>query len=194
VIVFQIFSGNFSFHHIRNEFQLIRVVKQGGRPPRPTHNLCHSRGLTDAMWNLMEDCWADHPQNRPSAAEVVPRIRTLCDTQVDDRPWDTFPLLLSPQLLRSKSEHPLAALWDMAITFNDGMPPTHTPSTHSRQAESPASNDHDHGATTLKRDPEQGLGQRGPKRRKTQRTKKGRPGTCLVPCRGLVADFLFCGT
>jgi hypothetical protein len=182
------FSGNFPFHDIRNEFQLMIVVKRGGRPSRPTHSLCQSRGLTDGMWKLIEDCWADHPQKRPSAAEVVPRIRTLCDPQVDGRPWDTFPLLLSPQLLRSKSEHPLAALWDMAITFSDGVPSTSMSSTDSRQAESPASGDHDYSARARDPELEWAHGQRDRKRLKTEHIK-GRPGTCLVPCSDLVAEF-----
>jgi hypothetical protein len=169
------FSGNLPFHNIRNEFQLMRVVKRGGRPPRPTHDLCHSRGLTDGMWKLMEDCWAHHSQNRPSAAQVVPRIHALCHPLVDDRPCDTFPLLLSPQLMRSKCEHPLAALWDMV----GGIPSRSMSDMYSQQAESPAAvscRDHDYRAGARDRDPEWSLDERDPKRRRTERMEKDRPG------------------
>jgi hypothetical protein len=96
----QMFSGSFPFQDIKNEFRFMLEVKQGKRPLRPPHDPSSSRGLTDEVWKLMEECWASHPEDRPSAAKVVRCIRSLCHLQADQRPPDDFHF--SPRNFRSK--------------------------------------------------------------------------------------------
>ena len=105
----QMFSGSFPFQDIRNDFKFMLEVKRGKRPLRPPHDLSSSRGLTDEVWKLMEECWASHPEDRPSAVQVVGSIRSLRHLQADQRPLDDF--RFSPRDLHSKDDHPFAPLF-----------------------------------------------------------------------------------
>lgn len=71
------FSGQYPFHDIANDFRVILVVKQQKRPSRPTHNLCQTRGLSDDIWKLIETCWNSEPSRRPKAGQIVEQLRTL---------------------------------------------------------------------------------------------------------------------
>ena len=48
------------------------AVKDGVRPPRPTH-----RGLTDELWELIERCWDADPRKRPEISAVLKTLRIL---------------------------------------------------------------------------------------------------------------------
>jgi hypothetical protein len=103
----------FSDHAPFSEIGVWRIpehVGRGGRPPRPTHSLSQTRGLTDTMWHLVESCWDGDPAKRPAASQIVDHLRNLPDRPEDDRPHDNF---TSPSVSLTgelATDHPFAAL------------------------------------------------------------------------------------
>ena len=63
-------------------------VQGGERPSFPSDNLSKRRGLTSGMEDLIRDCWAQDPTNRPSAERVAERLRVLCNQPTDETPLD----------------------------------------------------------------------------------------------------------
>lgn len=49
------------------------MVLRGARPPKPTNAL--ELGLSDEVWELLEDCWQTERQLRPSAKDVLGRVK-----------------------------------------------------------------------------------------------------------------------
>jgi len=48
-------------------------------------------GLDDTIWNLIKDCWQMNPADRPTASDVVQRLRLQLETHGISRPdadWD----------------------------------------------------------------------------------------------------------
>lgn len=50
---------------------VINAVLEGRRPSRPT--LCSGTPL-DSLWNLLQNCWEESPEMRPTAAQIVERL------------------------------------------------------------------------------------------------------------------------
>jgi hypothetical protein len=70
--------------------RVILGVVQGKRPARPLDVLSKARGLTDDVWDLIQACWSQDPAFRPTATQVVERVRALPNQPVDQRPLDGF--------------------------------------------------------------------------------------------------------
>ena len=85
-------------------------VQMGKRPPRPLDDSSRLRGLSNEMWTLIETCWAQEPDNRPSVEEVVCRLEALAILRDDDRPLHGSSLNHISQTLSNHTEHPFAAL------------------------------------------------------------------------------------
>jgi hypothetical protein len=85
------------------------AVTEGNRPLRPSDDRCHSRGLNDEIWNVIETCWAQEPNDRLSARQIVERLRPSFASR-DERPYDTFDPKFSFQMLYSQTDHPFSAL------------------------------------------------------------------------------------
>lgn len=49
---------------------MLKVLK-GERPPRPVTDREKARGLTDDTWSLIQRCWAQNPDERPTMTGVV---------------------------------------------------------------------------------------------------------------------------
>jgi len=88
------------------------AVKRGKRPPRPTHELSQTRGLNDEIWRIIEKCWNQDPNKRPTARVVVESLRNLPDRPPDDRSLNDFDKALPPQVLsmHSRVDHPFSTL------------------------------------------------------------------------------------
>ena len=88
------------------------AVKQGKRPSRPLHELSRVRGLNDEIWDIIVACWTQDPDARPSATEVVERLRNLPNRPADNRPLNDFNKSLLTQMLsmHDYSEHPFVTL------------------------------------------------------------------------------------
>lgn len=46
------------------------ALMSGDRPSRPFSGLLVQRGLTDDVWQLMNECWKENPSERPSVLDV----------------------------------------------------------------------------------------------------------------------------
>lgn len=54
----------------------MEVAVHDERPPRPPQP-AGERGLSDAVWSLIQDCWAVQPAERPSMTAVRSRIQDI---------------------------------------------------------------------------------------------------------------------
>ncbi|KAG6871968.1 hypothetical protein C0995_014426 [Termitomyces sp. Mi166 len=79
-VCYEIFTGNLPFHDITNNNTVLVKVMQGHRPERPSD----ARGLTDSVWELMRNCWAQEPNSRPTVDMVSSRLAD--EPFVDTRP------------------------------------------------------------------------------------------------------------
>ncbi|KAJ7883507.1 kinase-like domain-containing protein [Mycena olivaceomarginata] len=70
-VCYEILTGNVPFHELRNDMAVMTRVGQGYRPSRP--ELCSGTAI-DGLWELMEQCWEQSPQMRPTAFEIVERL------------------------------------------------------------------------------------------------------------------------
>jgi hypothetical protein len=106
------FSGQFPFLDFSNDFQVMFAVMQGQRPSRPTHELSHTRGFNDEIWHVIEVCWDQDPDKRPTASKVVESIRGLPNRPLDRRPLNDFDKTLPSQVLsmHNRADHPFATL------------------------------------------------------------------------------------
>jgi len=102
------FSGEYPFHDITHDFQVMFAVKQGGRPSRPSHNLSQGRGLNDEIWQLIEACWTPDPSERLSAGRIVEQLRA--NRPVDQRSLDNFNVSFESQALHVQVGHPFSIL------------------------------------------------------------------------------------
>ena len=79
------FSGQLPFK-IEDDFR--SLVQSGGRPSLLSDKLSQRRGLTPEMEDLIRDCWAQDPTNRPSAERIAERLHVLCNQSADESPLD----------------------------------------------------------------------------------------------------------
>ena len=54
------------------------MVLGGARPSKPTNAL--ELGLSDKVWKLLEDCWQSERRLRPSARDVLGRVKSAAST------------------------------------------------------------------------------------------------------------------
>jgi len=110
MVCYEMFSGEFPFQNIRDQM-LFSALTQGKRPSRPEFTLSAKRGLNDAMWHLIEECWDQDPERRPEGKHVVQSIRQLLNHTVDKRQQGDFdPMSMSKMWYNLNQEHPFAAL------------------------------------------------------------------------------------
>ena len=77
-------------------------VQGGERPSLPSDNLSRRRGLTSEMEDLIRDCWAQDPTNRPSAEQVAKRLHVLCTQPTDETPLDKMAALFHAKVLHDQ--------------------------------------------------------------------------------------------
>jgi son of sevenless-like protein len=71
----EIFTDSVPFSHVSNEAFIPLVIRDGPLPTRPEH--VNTRGLSDAMWNLMIQCWQRDPKSRLSMSEIRGTIQNI---------------------------------------------------------------------------------------------------------------------
>ncbi|KAG7095933.1 hypothetical protein E1B28_006617 [Marasmius oreades] len=72
-VCFEIFTGSHPFPEIANEMAVAFNVAQGKRMTRPQR----IAELSDDMWAIMESCWNPDPSARPSAEDVLSKVKPL---------------------------------------------------------------------------------------------------------------------
>ncbi|KAF9258028.1 kinase-like protein, partial [Marasmius fiardii PR-910] len=65
--IFELLTGNAPFSEKKMDFQIIMEVLNGSRPVRPD-------GCPDLLWSVVESCWKEDFEMRPSAAKVVRQL------------------------------------------------------------------------------------------------------------------------
>lgn len=76
------------FAEVRSTASVMRMVLQHKRPPRPlpSPDANPPEGMPDAMWRLVEVCWVESAQSRPSAKLVRELLECLGDREVSAPP------------------------------------------------------------------------------------------------------------
>ena len=76
----KVYTGHVPFHTSVRDGTVIKKVLEGSRPPRPDD----ASLLSDEIWKVIEMCWSQEPQDRPSAESVIEQLPLA--GVVDDRP------------------------------------------------------------------------------------------------------------
>ncbi|KAI0255389.1 hypothetical protein BJV78DRAFT_1279551 [Lactifluus subvellereus] len=76
MLCIEIFTDDVPFSHITNDMFIPVVIRDGSLPTRPEHNAV-ARGLSDAMWDLMNQCWKRDPTSRPSMTKIREAIQNM---------------------------------------------------------------------------------------------------------------------
>ncbi|ESK84818.1 Dbl domain-containing protein [Moniliophthora roreri MCA 2997] len=63
-VCYETFTGLLPFHHLHNDAAVVYHVSQGSRPAR------HG-DIEDIVWSLMQSCWSEDPQRRPTAEKLL---------------------------------------------------------------------------------------------------------------------------
>lgn len=78
--------------------KIIQMIGTNKRPERASHPKLEEYEHRDEIWQLFEDCWKRKPEDRPSASEVVRRLKPFVrelgkkdDTTVQKPPPPTYP-------------------------------------------------------------------------------------------------------
>ena len=104
------FSGKLPFEGVEL-YELPLLLQSGERPSLPADDLSQCRGLSAEMEDLIQDCWAQDSTKRPSADEVVKRLKLLPNRPVDDhRPVNEIGTSFFMQLLGNQVDNPFAVL------------------------------------------------------------------------------------
>ncbi|KAI9433953.1 ras guanine nucleotide exchange factor domain-containing protein [Lactarius indigo] len=76
----EIFTDNVPFNFVPNEAFVPLVILDGSLPTRPEGDVT-TKGLTDAMWELMNRCWRREPESRPKMPEIRETIQNMLPTR-----------------------------------------------------------------------------------------------------------------
>ncbi|KAF8145106.1 kinase-like domain-containing protein [Mycena galopus ATCC 62051] len=102
---YEILTGRVPFHELLNEMAVMFAVIQGNCPSR-SEACCGTSDLDD-VWELFQHCWDSQAEARPSAAQIVERLRNLSipqGTSSSTMDWDeTF----TSKFRRSLQDQPL---------------------------------------------------------------------------------------
>ncbi|KDQ07887.1 hypothetical protein BOTBODRAFT_38446 [Botryobasidium botryosum FD-172 SS1] len=79
-VMLEIFTMKVPFFYIHHR-GIAKRVEAGELPNRPCDHTTVARGLDDTMWSLMVDCWDAIPSQRPSAIDLVSRLRAAVDSR-----------------------------------------------------------------------------------------------------------------
>ena len=86
-------TGTLPFGRIAGSEVVFKVVG-GGKPSKPTDAL--ELGLSDKVWELLEECWQSDRTARPSVKDVSSRVKvaaSICGT--------LFPVGAYPNIMRT---------------------------------------------------------------------------------------------
>ncbi|KXN84991.1 Serine/threonine-protein kinase HT1 [Leucoagaricus sp. SymC.cos] len=117
-IMYEIFTGQIPFHEICQQVRVMKAILEGKRPtkPVPIHPAWTKWGLSEDIWELMEECWETEPEQRPVASKVVQLITKLGPGgRLDDtRPASTDEYL-SPSAFRHAVHAKLSPLSEETV-------------------------------------------------------------------------------
>ena len=122
-MAWQIFSGHLPFYDIKNDYRIIQAVAlEGRRPPHPSDDCCHIRGLDGEVWDIIQTYWAGEPTEHPSAQNVT-ELLSLLSTCIDERPMMYLTLHSHRRPCIHKLSIPSQLLQMLPVTKSDGPHP-----------------------------------------------------------------------
>ena len=71
----EIFTDKVPLSHAPNEFFIPFATRDGPLPTRPEH--ANTRGLSDATWDLIDQCRQRDPESRPSMSKIRETIQNI---------------------------------------------------------------------------------------------------------------------
>jgi len=83
--IIELLTGKVPFSDLRTT-QVIFAVASGKRPSRPTGEKWTLRVLTDPLWELIEACWAQRPEDRINIHTFLERLKPLLDSDGPPKP------------------------------------------------------------------------------------------------------------
>ena len=69
--VYQVLTGTWPFYPKR-EVEVMHAVISGERPPKPEN--AEEIGMTEVLWDLLEECWREDRTKRPNISEILGRF------------------------------------------------------------------------------------------------------------------------
>jgi len=69
-VITQILSGQVPYHYLLREGQVLMELHNGKKPNRPTEVF-----IADTLWDIINTCWADTPNDRPTMEKVCKDIK-----------------------------------------------------------------------------------------------------------------------
>ncbi|KAF8596626.1 kinase-like protein [Ceratobasidium sp. AG-I] len=100
----ELVGGKAPFCEMQNEFQAVTAMVRGERPDRGVYRDIQPISDSDALWGLLEDCWAHDEVKRPSMDEVVTRMKGIKERFELGR---RAPVVPGPTPRRRAEEHSL---------------------------------------------------------------------------------------
>lgn len=89
---YQVFTGRWPFFPKR-ETEIIHAVISGERPPRPEN--AEEIGMTDVVWELLEECWREDRMTRPDISKI---LGVFCEITGERKTIDSTIGVGAPQL------------------------------------------------------------------------------------------------
>lgn len=105
-------SGESPFYQNLIEGSVILSIIGGARPTRPADQFSIHRGLTDAVWAIVESCWSEEPTQRPDADQIEKALSLLPDRPEDKRLLSDLDELrnFTSEILHEDTENPFSVL------------------------------------------------------------------------------------
>ncbi|KAJ7088668.1 kinase-like domain-containing protein [Mycena epipterygia] len=72
-VCYEILTGKAPFYEVFNDAAVMFKVLGGARPSCPTS--CSGTKSLDSLWELLQDCWKEEPETRPTAVQIVERLK-----------------------------------------------------------------------------------------------------------------------
>ncbi|KAJ7088699.1 hypothetical protein C8R44DRAFT_443990 [Mycena epipterygia] len=104
-VCYEIITGKVPFHEWPNDMAVMFQVADGKRPSQPSS--CSGTTALDNLWKLVEDCWKDKPDSRPTAVQIVERLKSPLIQATTTRPTTDWDEKFSSKFRRSLQVQPL---------------------------------------------------------------------------------------
>ena len=79
MVVYEVLTGLRPFYDKNWQiFEIMLHVLNGGRPTKPED--VEKVGLGDGTWELVEECWSQEPEKRPTVEKVFTHLKRIAET------------------------------------------------------------------------------------------------------------------
>jgi len=78
MVIYEVLSGRIPLEDIKMSWQVPIAVNKGTRPSIPQGNI--PPGMMD-LWNIAQECWSQHPRDRPSFPTVLEKLDAFARTE-----------------------------------------------------------------------------------------------------------------